>query len=246
MSADFNTEIDLKVKKEELELVTGLLRSYREKEKPVFFSKVKIISGDKETELESLDLEEDGIRGIIEAGESIKIKADGPYGKYHRIKEVELFERIADEIPNSSFQGTIEGYTGYTTESIEAVLENSTLSLTSFIEENDEKGEAYFKMLSAALPYERFVEVLKIDEEEFDEDDYDDFISESDCFDRFMRENHDEFLESCPASGITGDEYAELNKQFTAAGLNYEDFSDYEGGNTEKYTYDPFSHKYLS
>ena len=84
--------------------------------------------------------------------------------------------------------------------------------------------------------------MFEIDEE----DDYYDYLAESDCYDCFMREDFDEFKESCPASGIDETKYEALKAQLTEEGLDWEDFSEtFEGGSTEVYDYDPVNQKYL-
>lgn len=116
--ADFNTIIKFKGSVEEYIKLTEVLRFYVEdryeqykKEGNCWYLEGTI---DNECPAE---------------GEEKTMSISGPYGVWNGpiSDEIDLFERIADEIPNGYFKGTISGFNGGEDEFIEAELKNGLL-----------------------------------------------------------------------------------------------------------------------
>ncbi len=246
MQAEYNTSINVSGSQEELKQIIDVLKKLEAKEFPAYLVRIKLKKEKQYISLEELKGDSEVDAFIAESGGTIDIDADGPWGRYQRLEDAKIFEKIAEAAPSASFYGKTEGGTSYTTENIEGELKNGILHLESFFEANEESDEEYYSFLSKKMPLERFIEVFKIDEEEFDEDSYEDYLTDSTCYDSFMREDYDEFIECCEAAGINKTEYKTLKKQFSKEGLDWEDFVDnFEGGSTEEYDYDPVKKEYL-
>lgn len=246
MQAEYYTNINISGTLEELKKVIEVLQKFEATEFDAYLIRIRLRNEKQYIRLTDLKDDASVDAFIAESNGSIDIDADGPWGRYQRLEDAKIFEKIAEAAPGASFYGKTKGGTSYTTENIEGELKNEILHLKSFFEANEESDEEYYSFLLEKMPLERFIEVFKIDEEEFDEDDYDVYLTDSTCYDSFMREDYDEFMECCDASGINETEYKTLKKQLSKEGLDWEDFVDnFEGGSTEEYDYDPVKKEYL-
>ena len=245
MTADFEIKMVINGNKDELKCIIGLLKKYEEKQFDAYLESTTLKINGQSIMLCSLK-DEVEIQEKLQNSDQIEIEAGGPYGKYARVAEVKFFEKLADVAPNAEFTGTIEGDTTYSGEVIKCELKDGILHLESFYGDSFEEEEAYENLLREKMPYNRFVELLKIDEEEYEYDEYDDYILESCENEYFMREDYEEFMELCPASGINEDEYEMIKEQLTEEGLDLDTFEEsFEAGTTTECTYNPIEGKYV-
>ena len=245
MQADFITTISFRGKQEELINAITILKKLEAREFDFYLGQIKISKNGEYIFLADLK-DKNAIETLVEdSNGSLNIEAGGPWGCYQNLADARVFETISDAVPSVSFSGKTEGGTSYTTENIECELKNGILHIKSFYEANEEADDAYMDLLKKEVPYDRFLKIFKIDEDGYNENDYDDYISESGGYDCFMREDFDEFIECCSVSKVNESEYESLKEQMSEAGLDWEDFiMNYEGGSTEEYDYDPTNHKY--
>lgn len=246
MQADFFTSISVTGTKEDLKQIIKVLKKLEAREFDFYLGDVKFEKNNESVFLADLKDELSIDLFIADSNGVLEIEAGGPWGHYENLAGAKLFERIADAAPRVSFNGKTEGGTSYTTENIECELKNGILHIESFYEANEEADDAYIDLLTEKVPYDRFLKLFKINEDDYDEDDYNDYLSESGGYDYFMRDDFDDFIDCCSASKINETEYESLKQQMSEEGLDWEYFIlNFEGGSTETYDYDPINHKYL-
>ena len=243
MQVDYSFRLNANGTKDELRQIIGALKRIESKEFDAFLVWIRIKNLNGWTKLEELSDEISTEAFITDRDGSIDVEATGPYGHYHVLSDTGLFEIIADAAPYASFSGSIEGGSSYTTENIHCELKDAKLHIESYYECIDDVSSDYLKMLKKEMPYDKFLEIFKIDKDEYDEDQYEDFLGETDCYERFMRADFDEFMESCPESQITEEEYETLLD--VVPEMSWEEFEDSYYGSTEEYDYDPINQAYL-
>lgn len=125
---------------------------------------------------------EAGIKEILRCG-TVNINADGPFGNYRKLNDVNLFREMAEAVPDASFTAEITGGETYAQSSLKCILQEKKLKINTFYlsldDEKDaelDKYAAYFKKL---LPYRKFIRYFKIDSDSFDSEAYDGLICES-------------------------------------------------------------------
>ena len=246
MQAEFNTTVNVSGTEDELKKIIEVFRQFEAKKFKGFLVDVQLKNEYRAAKLKDL-IEKDALDAFVkESVGSIAIEAAGPWGSYQFVTDVKIFETMADVAPTASFSGKIEGGTSYTTENIDCEMKNGILHIESFYEGNEESSDKYVDFLTEKMPYDRFVELLEVDQDAFDEDEYEDYLSDSECYDSFMRDDFDEFQECCPVSRIGKKEYKTIKKHLSEEGLDWEAFiEDFEGGTTEEYNYDAVNHVYL-
>lgn len=248
MQADYSTEIEVSGSSEDLKKVIYILKKIEVKDFDAYLLRIKLKTNDHTARLEELKEESDIDAFLAKSNGTLNVDAAGPWGHFSTLADAKIFETIAEAAPAVSMTGKTEGMTTYTEESIEAKLTDGILHLRSDFEANEEVSDEYYSSLKEAMPYERFIKVFKIDEEEFEEDDYEEYLSDSDGYDCFMRQDYDEFMACCEASGISEAEYESLKEQlsYNSPELDWEHFNEfYEGGTVEEYDYDPVKKEYL-
>lgn len=230
-TADFNLNMTLKGKPEELQTLVNAFKGYSEGKNEAYFSFVQTEQCD------------DG---------SLKISALGPWGHYGVLNDVDVFRDLATAAPGASFKAKISGSTSYTQQELEASLENGILHICTYYEGNEEADEAYGDYFQKALPYRKFVKLFHLDKEEFDKDCYEEFIA-SDIFEEDISEwDYDEFTDIFAdyfAEDVDEDTFDEIMESFNA--LSIKSFDDFrfahedEFGTREEIDYDPISKTYI-
>lgn len=228
--ADFTVNMTLRGTHEEVEALEGAFKEYVAGKNGVSFSDY------------STSNRRDGC---------VKIVTSGPWGRYGVLNDVDVFRDMAEAAPNASFEAEISGNTTYTYQSLKASLSNGILHISTFIEGNEEADEAYSAYFQEVLPYDKFIELFHLDEDEFDEVAYDDFtlseitedFSEWD-YDRFM-ETFEDFL----AEDIDEAAFEEIWGDLLA--LNIQSFDDFRFANEDSFgskdemDYDPVAKAYV-
>ena len=206
---------------------------------------------------------EAGIKEILRCG-TVNINADGPFGNYRKLNDVNLFREMAEAVPDASFTAEITGGETYAQSSLKCRLKERKLEINTFyLSLDDEKGAeldmyaAYFKKL---LPYREFIRYFKMDSDSFDSEAYDGFICESlgeNYYDKAFADLEyyvfAEELESFDAEpGIEEADYYSVMKKKIAP-LNIRSAYDYcekldieIQGQEEHLIYDPENKKYIS
>jgi len=250
MTADFDLNMTVHGTPEELFSLIDLMKRYSDGEKGIYFSMLRLTVESNSDCFKSTD--DDKLRDLIAAGTtSIVITASGPYGHYGTLSDIEFFEDMSSAAPGASFEGVIAGGTSYTEEHMIGELKDGILDLTTFIMSNDEIPDAYLKYFTDTLPYERFVELFKVNTEDFDSDDYEEFVTceLASADDALNMLDYESFLEMLGTDcDLDEDEYEEIVNQFTI--LDYDTFCDTvndtdDFGDTITLRYDPVAKKYL-
>lgn len=259
MSADFNTEILMKGKKEELMAMTKVLKSYvtekqnqyNEKRDCAYMMSVRINDENYLTELTDEELE-----AVVEtSNETVNVAAMGPYGVFGFLEEVRLFEDMAEAAPTAYFDGQMAGFNASGDQAKKGVLEDKQLhiyidypeeSFDGFFDDDEEAQEEYVKAMKKLLPYSKFVKLFKIDKEEFGKEEYDDFIYDQMIENEFPDIDYDDFMDAVNnCAEIDEDAFYDITDDLSEAGVV--PFEDYNGNDdewNEEMIYDPIAKKW--
>ena len=242
MQVNYSFKINAKGTKEELKAILGTLKSIENKEFDVFLNSIMVKTSEDWIELKKISDEKSIDTFIADSDGSIEINAKGPYGHYRGLSNTTIFESIANAAPFATFSGSIEGGSIYTTENIHCALKDAKLHIECYYLDHEELDYEYSEFLKREMPYERFVKLFKVDENNLDKGDYEEEVASY----LNLQIDYEEFKEQCPASAINENEYEEITEQLWAEGLDYIFFVDsYEGGSTKEYEYNPIDQVYL-
>ncbi len=249
-TADLEFNLKINGTPEEITSILNIMFEYCEGKNGVYFSSCHVKTGDREFHTITSDKEE--ILSACSSGDTVVVSTMGPYGRYGELDEVDIFREMAEAAPNASFTASVSGFAGYADQSLNAALADGLLKVSTYYLSDDCRADGERDYFESILPYDKFIELFKLDSEEFDEEMYEDFlidaIGDYDGVGEFFEEtDFDEFVEmldaECP---LTEEEYDEIIEEFT--GLSSESCSDYlerEGyAQQESYTYDPVEKKY--
>ncbi len=250
-TADLSFNLEVNGTPEEITSILNVMFEYAEGKNGVYFSIVNVIADGK---VFSLILKgKDEILSAACSSGTVKVTSCGPFGKYGELDEVDIFREMAEVAPNATFTASIDGFAGYADQSIDAKLSDGLLKVSTYYMADDWRGDGERDYFKSILPYDKFVKLFKVDDEEFDEDMYEDFLFDAlgdfDSIGDFFEEtDFDEFVELLEVEcSLTEDEYDEVIEQFT--GLASESVSDYldreDYAKREEYTYDPVKKEYL-
>ena len=184
------------------------------------------------------DISEEELKKLIEdSNNEITIDMMGPYGIFEELSNTKVFETLADVSPNAYFMGTMEGFTGSSNVSLTGKLENKKLYL-SYSDTSSVGGyESYMKYLDKVFPKKKFCKLFKIDLDDIDEEDYEDFFT---C-EYLNMIDIDSFMDYFSYSEIDEDEFIEAQKKFEK--LNIYDYYSFETISAEEnaidWVYDP-------
>ena len=176
---------------------------------------------------------------------AITIEMDGPYGEFYSLREIDFFEKIADEIPAITLKGSFIEEGTYSYETVEAQLINMRLHVSKYYENFEVIDDNYLKMVRKKLPHNKFIELLGLDTDGFGEDEYNGFISEASGRDHFLFDYYYEFSDFFPLLNISKSQYDDLSKSLAKMGIDYCVYRESrECGDLINYTYDPIKHRY--
>ena len=184
------------------------------------------------------DISEEELKKLIEdSNNEITIDMMGPYGIFEELSNTKVFETLADVSPNAYFMGTMEGFTGSSNVSLTGKLENKKLYL-SYSDTSSVGGyESYMKYLDKVFPKNKFCKLFKIDLDDLEEEDYEDFFT---C-EYLNMIDIDSFMDYFSYSEIDEDEFIEAQKKFEK--LNIYDYYSFETISAEEnaidWVYDP-------
>lgn len=218
MSAELYLELAMKLTNEEFAKVFKVISKYvsqNDKKKKVYFLNMKVNG----TPVKDVDPDSDSVSG------EVGIRAEGPYGDFLRLTEVRFFRDLAKAAPDASFKGEISGNMTYVEVSQKAELKDGELHLYDYYLEDDMLPIEYEKKIKKLLPYSRFCKLFKVDREDFEKNDYSDFITEAIGDEGFPNIDYDTFMDYCDSAEIDEDKYESVIEQLQDLGLvDYDTF----------------------
>lgn len=249
MQADFKMKAEFCGSEKELRDMFIVLDHYRETEerKPYFENVQAQQATDGDTVIEVTT------SGDISGNGTLRLTANGPFGIYDELNDVNYFREIAEAAPNAHFYAEITGFTSYCTSGLKCELKDGLLAIQTFSESNDEAFDAWFAEIKKKLPLRKFKKLFKVSGSDFNKDIYDEFISDIDANspDFFEGLGYDDFvscvedydgetkLEESEYSALIATEISSLELQ------SLETFEQsFEGGTTREFVYDPVKKKY--
>lgn len=255
-TADFEFKMTVNGKTEELISILKVLRRYNEGENGVYFSGIDL-NGEHLSLIKlkkGKEMDDDEIIDFVLSNDSpLTISALGPYGHYSELNDVDIFRDMAEAAPEAAFEGHISGFTSYTEQYLDCKLSDKILHITTYFEANEESADAYIEYVLKLLPYEKFIELFHVDEEQFSEDSYQEFINDI-CVDQddcLTDIDYDEFVDNLQMYvedfEIEESEYEEIMEKLQELNIEgYYDFHyDYEAGEKTELDYDPIAKKYI-
>ena len=166
-TADLDFNLKISGTPEELASLAAIMLEYDVGKNNVYFSCGKVIVGNKEFSTRS---ENDEIITAARSAESVIYTALGPFGKYGELDEIDIFREMAEAAPNASFTASVSGFAGYADQSLDAKLSDGLLKVSTYYMADDWRGDGERDYFKSILPYDKFIELFKLDGEEFDED----------------------------------------------------------------------------
>ena len=235
MQADFITKFRFTGTKEERKKFADILRLYDRgrSERPADFNFL-------DSEIDACETSEK---------DEVQIEATGPWGYYSDLNDVDIFREIAEATPDAKFDAFIDGSDSYSDQQLKVRLKDRKLYTVSYLYSYEEEDDGFIDYLMSKLPYKKFVEMFKINKDEFQEGDYAEYI-QSFAFDDFEgldAVSYDDFCENVQGSEITEEEYAKACEEIKKMGIHtyyeYKEMND--GGYVERFIYDPVEKKYI-
>ncbi len=145
MYADFNTEVTVKGTADELAAIGAVLWEAKDNEIEITLNSINIGSWYKSI----FAIEKEEFLSIVSSADGeFTVEAEGPYGRFGDLAEVELFTDMANAAPDAYFSGEIHGVSDGSGEYMDAyaTLEDRKLSLhfenTSVSCENEDRENA--------------------------------------------------------------------------------------------------------
>lgn len=176
MSAYCHVSIELKGTHDELACMIKVLTDY-ENRSDVYIENVivsnKPINPNKKNKVLST-LSQSALDKLLKAP-LLYVSADGPYGEYGWLEEVDLFMELAKSAPFAEFMGNIYGSLTGGKQYLQGELSAKHLIIRSSFEDDNEEAP-YLRYVKEKLPYEVFLELFKA--EDCYPEAYDDWIEE--------------------------------------------------------------------
>ena len=257
MSVCYDTWLTIKGKKEELINILKYLNNYNKNNEKIYFDcmeaefetkrlpkefkkKFYIDNNIKDEEIEK------NLSKLNDNKEyDVYIRANGPYGRFATVEEINFFKEITDISQDITFNGAIVGGEYIPEDRLEVKYSNKKLYSKCFLYSED-YNDNYIEEIKKILPYNKFCELFKIDESKFDESDYASFIwNEFGICDFPYAYTYNSFIENYDASEISREEYQEAIKEIEK--LNLEDVSEFFNKRKEYWSlfeYNPATKKY--
>ena len=208
MSADFNTRIELKGKKEDIQKAVNVIRKYADPKNDVHF--------------DAWEFDADEVMKNFKKRELV-LQFGGPYGRFGMLEDLTIPEEIAKAAPEISFDYKTYGFSTGADESIEAIYKNHKLTRNDFNMPYECKSEDYMKMIKKEkLPFKKVKETVKISKAA-----YEDFLNILEEFEWEIDDmSADDVRESCSTWIKVNDEtFEKLADLYRNAGIvPYDDY----------------------
>jgi len=254
MSAEVNTEISITGTPDEITAMLGVLRMYETEKYEQYQStrRCAYISGVRITGSESKqylkDMTDEEIRRAASEYKNLLVEASGPYGYYSTLEEVGLFEDMAEAAPMAGFSGSSEGYITGASVALNGELRKGLLHISHYYEAEEEWEEGYIEEIEKRVPYSRFIKLFQINMDEFDEDDYKDFIANIINEKYFPEMKYKRFKKYCRESKVDNERYEAAIEILKTKGVvdfdTYRSLTEDERWDPER-IYDPVAKKYI-
>ena len=237
MDCYYTTELSISGTTEEMAKALLKLMSFTEGD--VTLGTIYMHRGAEKVRVDSLlarEEIEDIIKDIVLP---LVIEADGPWGSFTKLYEIDLLKELADTIPFSSFKCHIEGGCTYDYQYMDCELKNQKMLISAGYR-NYEDTEYYDEHVESIMPYASFLHFLNITEG-FDEADYELFIEEAASRSKFLFDTYEQFCNHFENTNITEAEYLQLQMQCRNLRLDYDYFNE-EAYEKKTEIYDPIEH----
>ena len=256
MTADFELILVLRGNKSDIKNMLEVFAHYcHYGDREVCFNFVKVNGkytcwGDDAIDWENIT---DELVAELSSSGEILIDANGPYGSYIELNDVDLFREMAEVAPDANFEAEISGYQQYSVQNLKCRLEDKKMYITTFFQSNSEAGDAWVEDFMKKIPLEKFKKLFEISGGDFNEDNYKYTVIgfRNLIYGAFEEVDFDYFVDKIEDyKGKT-----ELNKRrfkkimktnLPSYGIRTpEDFEyDYKGGETKEYVYNPVTKAY--
>ena len=155
-SAFYETKGKLRGTPEERTEMMKVFLSYAEGVKDAYFMNPSFDTGENET----------------------SFSAQGPYGKFDELNDVDVFREMAQAAPTAAFEADVEGEDSYSESELHCKLQNGTLTIETSYTSTEDDDRAYLEYVTGKIPYEKFIALYGIEPDSFPEDDYEDFVND--------------------------------------------------------------------
>lgn len=156
-NAFYQTTGKMKGSAKDLQDLTEVLRGYTQGTTDVFFTNLEFTNDAK--------------------GE-ISFTADGPYGKFDNLNDVDVFREMAKSAPMSWFEAAIDGEDDWTQSELHCCLKDGVLKIETNINNTEDDDQAYKEYILGKIPYAKFIDLYGIEADSLAEEDYEDFIND--------------------------------------------------------------------
>ena len=165
---------------------------------------------------------------LEESKDGLKVESEINRNLPEDLSEIKLFEDIAILVPNTTFEGNIEGERYGTRIWFNAKYKDNNLHQTySESVQCDNEVEAYIEYLHNVIPFDEFCKIFKLDVEEMDEEaceeGYEEFLMEG----YIESIDYDDFLYSFEDATTSEEDFQKGMKKLIELGIqDYTTYSD--------------------
>lgn len=156
-SAYYETKGKMKGSARDIADMTEVLRGYMQGVKDAYFM--------------NLNITED-------AEGEVSFSADGPYGKFDGLNDVDVFREMAKAAPMASFEADVEGGDDYSQSELHCCLKDGVLSVEVNVNNSEDDDRAYLEYVLEKMPYEKFIGLYGIEPDSLAKDEYKDFVND--------------------------------------------------------------------
>ena len=234
-SAYYETSGKMKGSARDISDMTEVLRGYTRGVKDAYFMNLKLTE---------------------DAEGKMSFSADGPYGKFDGLNDVDVFREMAKAAPMASFEATVEGNDDFTQSELHCCLKDGVLNIEVNISNSGDDDRAYLEYVLEKMPYEKFITLYGIEPDGLAEDEYEDFINdliidyggeENGPFDLDYGDLAD-LLDNYGAEMTLDEEaYEVVREQAAALGIpaEYDFREEHDNSMTESFVFDAMTGQYI-
>ena len=250
-TADFDFEIIIDCNQVDMLEMLKVVRDYATNKKDVYFSNVSLDKGLKISDFVQLNTDEQLKQFIEDNKGKCILDGLGPYGNYMELNDIDLFREMAEIAPNGYFSAKITGCTSYTEQNLECTLKDKILHVHTYLVSNEDLQDYYIQYVKEKLSYETFIELFKINEDDFSEEDYEMYIGDYFCYEdeSISQVEIEDIIENVDVEcGIDEEDYDDIKSTLEELEiLSYEDHLPYnKAGEENEYDYDPITKTYMN
>lgn len=156
-SAYYQTTGIMKGSARDLADMAEVLRGYTQGVKDAYFMALKLV---------------DEAEGIV------SFSADGPYGRFDGLTDVDVFREMAKTAPMAFFEASVEGGDDWIQSELHCCLKNGLLRTEVVVNNTEDDDRAYLEYVIGKMPYEKFIGMYGVEPDSLAEDDYEDFVND--------------------------------------------------------------------